>query len=139
MVAPKVNVGLATATDPGVSDARVDEFLLGGGLWAKKLSSLEGLRNVNNGAWLQQSRALNTSTLSIAQTWDTNTMHTSQITPKCGKLQRLKQPKNGKLGRGLGPIFALRSLYGLTATPFYTAIVAGHTAMEPTKGEPPDK
>ena len=43
MVAPKVNISLAASMVPGVGDARVDDFLLGGGLRARKLSSLNGL------------------------------------------------------------------------------------------------
>ena len=44
-------MGLATATVPGVGDARVNDFLLGGGLKAKKLSSLDGLEERSQDLW----------------------------------------------------------------------------------------
>ena len=55
-------------------------------------------------------------------------------------------PKNEKLGKGLGhflPFGVALWTHGhgepwpAIATPFYTAVVAGHMAVEPAKGEPP--
>ena len=58
----------------------------------------------------------------------------------------VKMTQKWKIGQGFGANFCCEVAlwthgqdepWPAIATPFYTAIVAGHTAVEPAKGEPP--